>query len=234
MSLLALIREASAEIGISIPSALIGANDPQLDQLVALANREGKVLASRYNWQALTKEATFQTVAAEDQGDMSTIAPGYRFILNDTIWNRGSGQRVIGPESAVSWSQMKGQAAMGPYARFRIAGDKLKFLPVPAAGQTCALEYVTENWALAGGTAFASDADVALIDEDMLTLGVIWRWKRAKGFGWDADYEEYEQQVRGAIGRDGMKPTLNLNGALSWGVATSEWDEWQFPIRVTP
>lgn len=107
MSLLSIVRQACAEIGITQPGSVVGSNDPQLIQLLALANREGANLATRYNWQALTKEAAFTTLATEIQGAVTTIAPGFKFVLNDTIWNRSLRRPVYGPLSPQRWQQLK-------------------------------------------------------------------------------------------------------------------------------
>jgi hypothetical protein len=122
----------------------------------------------------------------------------------------------------------------GPFNSFRIQGDSILFFPVPVAGQTCAFEYITKNWITlnAGGTGqtFANDADVPLMDEQILALGAIWRWKAAKGFAYQEDEKKYELRLMDAKARDAGKPTLSLAGAKyeiqpvvivpagSWGV----------------
>lgn len=64
---LQLIQQAANEIGIPEPSQIIGAQDEQSKQLLALSQREGKdfsVLANKNGgWQALHKEYSFTTVA---------------------------------------------------------------------------------------------------------------------------------------------------------------------------
>ena len=69
------------------------------------------------------------------------------------------------------------------------------------------------NWCESnGGTGqqvWSDDTDVGRIDEELLTLGLIWRWKAMKGFSYQEEFNEYERQVADAIARDGTKAILN-------------------------
>ncbi len=218
MSLLTLVQSATRRLGLNVPSAVATATDPAVLQLMELASEEGQEMAARTNWSFLTQQATFTTVAAENQGLITSIAPGMKFIINDTIWNRSLRRPVFGPLPPQQWQQMEAMAMQGPWNQWRLMGQTLKFIPAPAAGQTCAFEYVSRNWALAGDgvtgkSSFSADSDTALLDENIMVLGLIWRWRAAKGLEFGADYSKYESKVLDAIGRDGAKPILNMGDA---------------------
>lgn len=215
MSALSIVREVCKRIGITVPNTATGSADRQIVQLVALLNEEGQELAQRHDWQALVTEATFTTVAAESQGTLSDIAPGLKYIINDTIWNRSLRRPVYGPLTAQKWQQLKAMSMQGPWNQFRIVGNTIKFIPAPVAGQSCYFEYVTKNWCTSsdGATSrdgFTADDDVSLLDEQLLTLGLRWRWKAAKGLEYAEDFNSYERRVLDAIARDGSRDTLNL------------------------
>lgn len=197
-------------------SAVVASTDPQIVQLLALLNEEGQTLAEETDWQALTAEATFTTAATETQGALSTIAPGCKFIINDTIWNRTLRMPVFGPDSPQLWQQQQAMYYAGPWNQYRVRGGNIIFVPVPTAAQSCYFEYVSKNWVTlaAGGTAsaFAADGDTALLDEQLLEMGLIWRWKQVKGLDFDADYKKYERRVYNAKARDASRATLNLAG----------------------
>lgn len=215
MSCLSIVVDVCKRVGITVPNTATGSSDPQVIQLVALLNEEGKELAQRREWQALTQEATFTTVATEDQGAITTIAPGMKYIINDTIWNRDLRRPVFGPLGAQRWQQLKAMAMQGPWNQFRIVVNQLKMIPAPAAGQSCYFEYVTKNWcyATSGSTkaAFTEDEDETYLDEALLTLGLRWRWKAAKGLEYAEDFNSYERQVMDAMARDGGRDLLNYS-----------------------
>ena len=62
---------------------------------------------------------------------------------------------------------------------------------------------------------FTLDTDTTLLPEDLVIQGLRWRWKKEKGLDYAEDFRTYEMQVKDAIGRDGGKPTLHLDGSES-------------------
>lgn len=206
-------------IGITAPSTVSGSSDPQIIQLMSLGNEEGQDLSARYPWQALQNESTFVTVALEAQGAITTLAgTDFRYILNDIMWNRSLLRPVFGPLTPQDWQALKARNVTGPYAQFRIRGNSVKFIPVPAAGNTVAFEWISKNWVTlaASGTSatWAADADTGLIDEEIMAQGILWRWKAAKGLSYEEDYNKYERLVADQMVRDGGKPRLNLGGGM--------------------
>ncbi len=207
-------------------------------QFVQLLNKEGRALSTRYGWQALTREVTFTTLAAESQGTIASIVGGdhsARYIVNDTIWNRTKIWPVLGPKSPRNWQAYKSFTGTGPISEYRIRGNQLLFSPVPSAGDTCAFEYVDKMWCTdSGGTTFraavAADTDVMLLDEELMQQGLLWRWRAAKKLDYTEDFITYEHMVADAMARDGTKPVLSMAGPAneynpvvvvpigSWGV----------------
>lgn len=210
-----MVQDVCVRVGLSSPNAAAGSTELKVNQIVALVNEEGKELAARYQWTALTNEATFTTVAAETQASLNTIAPNLKYIINDTIWNRTLRRPVFGPLAAQRWQQVKALVMQGPWNQFRIRGGSILFIPVPTAGQSCYFEYVSKNWStdstgVTGKSSMTVDTDVSLLDEDIMTLGVIWRFKAAKGLSYAEDFNKYERRVIDAMARDGSKDVMNI------------------------
>lgn len=222
MNLLAIVRAACAELSLPQPSAVVGATDQTSVLMLALANSEGRDLARRYAWQALTYEATFTTVATESQGELADIVSGQlvRYIVNDTIWNRTTGEPVLGPRPGRIWQGYKAVTFASPFYEYRLRGNELLFIPTPTAGHTCAFEYVSRYWCTdsAGTTyrdAFAADTDLGLVDDELLLSGLLWRWRKAKGFDYAEEHMHHERQVADAMARDGTKAVLTLHETRS-------------------
>ena len=223
MNLLAIVKAACAELSLPQPGAVVGSTDSTAVLMLALANTEGRDLARRYGWQAITYEATFTTAATESQGTLASIigaSQELRYIVNDTIWNRTTGDPVLGPRSGRTWQAYKAQTFSAPVYEYRIRGNTLLFMPTPTAGQTCAFEYVSRYWCtdLAGTTyrdAFSADTDLCLVDDELVLMGLLWRWRKAKGFDYAEEHLAYERQVADAMARDGGKATLSLGGETS-------------------
>lgn len=221
-SVLNIIREVAPRLGIQRPNTATGSTDVQVQQLLSLLNEEGQELAARYDWEKLTKEKTFTTVASEDQGLLVggvilAAADGFEKILNDTMWDRTT-KYALHSSTAQRWQADKATITVGPYSRFRIRQGHLYMLPAPTAGLTVAFEYKTENWVQneAGDTfrsEFTVDTDVPLLDSRLLTLGLKWRWRAAKRLSYSEDYQTYELAVLDAMTKDGVKGPASLNGS---------------------
>jgi hypothetical protein len=87
--------------------------------------------------------------------------------------------------------------------------------PAPAADQEIYFEFITKNWISAADDSitrsrWALDTDYALLDEDIITLGVIWRWLKAKNFDYSEDFRTYEIRKMNAMARDGGKMRKTL------------------------
>lgn len=210
---LSIVQSVCKRVGLSSVSSAYSNSDAKIQQIVELCNESGQEVARRYPWQVLINEGTFTTVATEIQGAMSTIAPACDYIINDTIWNRSLRRPVFGPKVSQQWQQSKAFALNGPWSSYRIQGDSLRMYPVPTAGESCYFEYLTKNWITksVGGSAseWTNDADVPLLDDQMLILDTIWRWKAAKGLEYAEDFAKAERRIQDLMTRDAGKDWLN-------------------------
>ena len=217
MAVLEVIQNFCRRTGIPRPSTVTGSTDSQILQAMALLEEEGNDLARRHDWQGLTFEASHTTIAAEDQGAIATIASnGYRNIRNETIWDRTNNLPVCGPLNDKDWQAIKGMAATGARYRYRIRGGRLLITPTPTAGYSWYFEYTSKNWILgADGTTykqyFTLDTDTLLLPDDLLLMGLRWRWKKEKGLDYAEDFRSYEAQVMDAMGHDGGRKPVSMD-----------------------
>ena len=231
MSCLTVVQRTCQRLGLSVPAAVVTSTDQQVLQMLALLNEEGEELSERYPWSVMDLEATFTTVATP--ADMVTVAPGFKYLINDTMWDRTENTRIV-PINAREWQQVLSGNVAGAYTRFRIWQGAIYFYPDLAAGHDIAFEYQSKNWVLLASdgstaSAFAADADVALLDEAIMTMGLIWRFKQAKGFAYDEDFNKYERRVMDAMGRDGSKQRLDAGGTDRQLAITIPEGNWPLP-----
>lgn len=218
MSLLTMVQGVSTYLGLPKPNQIVGNTDPNIVQLLEIANTEGEDLASRYQWQALVKEGTFTLSLAENQGDINGTVitdEDFEYILNDTFWDRTTSLPVPGPLSSTDWQTLKSFPVTGPYFQYRIQGNQLKLDPTPTTANSMAFEYKSKFWCEdSGGTGQAewgADTDVGRLDEPLMKLGIRWRWLQRHGLAYAEDMRTYETRVANAMMRDGGKSRLKLN-----------------------
>jgi hypothetical protein len=217
MTLLEVVQQFCLRSGIPVPTTVTGSTDTQVLQIKALLEEEGADLSARGDWESLTNEATHTTVATESQGAISTLASnGFRHIINQTIWDRTDRLPVIGPINKRQWQALKAVVMTGPRYQFRIRGGLLMVNPEPVAGHAWAFEYISKNWIVSADgmsfrSLFAADTDEFLLPDDILLMGLRWRWMREKGLDYSELFATYEMQVKDAVGRDGGKQILYMD-----------------------
>jgi hypothetical protein len=219
MTLLTICQDAANEIGVPSPNAVIGSTDTTAIQLLAAANREGKNLVTGYDWEVLVKEENHTAIANESQGRLSAIATDFERFSNNTMWNRTSDRKFYGPLNNTEWQTLKGSVQSGITNYFRIRGGKLLMNPVPTVGDAIYFEYISEWWVDTTGngdanaTRYAADANTTILDENLITLGVIWRFLKQKGLPYDNQLQEYQIKLFEKQAKDGAKPIIRMSGS---------------------
>ena len=217
MTLLTMINQAQSRLSLPRSSVAITSTDEAVQQLVSLANEEGEDLRDHphWAWEAITKETTFTAVAAAVQTDSAAKPSDYHRIINDTFFNRSQQRRVTGPLTAEEWQAQQSLTTQLLTDAFRFRGGDLLLTPTPTAGDTYAYEYVSKNWCeTSGGTeqsSWQNDTDVGILSEEIMILGIIWRYRKAKGFDYAEEFRNYQTRVEQAIMRDGGKRIIDFS-----------------------
>lgn len=219
-TLLDIIRRFMERTGLPKPAFSIGNTDVQVTQILGLLEEatEELVMRNARGWQVLNREAVFVTKAQEIQGSLSDLAPGFRLVINDTLFNRTTRLPIYGPLMPMERQATKALQTAGPYYRYWIANDQLHFYPIPPAGQTIAFEYSsTASWASSTPPVTYSeypetDTAVCLFPKPVVIAQLRWRWKKEKGLDYAQDFDSAELLLNAAIAADGTRRVINMGG----------------------
>lgn len=210
-TLLSIIQDACDVIGLARPASVVGGSDQNVRTMLGIANREGRELAQRFDWQVLQTTHTFLSVATEEQ---SAIPSDFDRFMDESFWNRSQNRPVLGPISAEEWEALSATSVPAVTDIFRRYGNLIFIKPAPTAGETYAYGYVSKNWVYADdGTlksAFTLDTDIPLLSDELITLGVIWRFARSRGLDYSEDRQTYERAVSRMFARDGGRRTMEF------------------------
>lgn len=216
MTALSIVENACSRLGLTKPTIVFTSTDAQIIQLRDLMNEEILDLGEK-PWTKITKEKTFTTVAQAVQ--TSSVPSDFSRYLDDTMWNRTTRTKMVGPVSAEEWQALQAMTIISiPQAVFRFRGGDILIYPSPTAGQTGAYEYVSDLLVYASGgstptkTIFSVDTDTCVFDEDLVTAGVRWRFLSAKGFDYAEAFRTYEGMKQTLFARDGGKRKVYLGG----------------------
>lgn len=219
MTLLTIVQDALNEIGdTEAPSSVVGNANQTAKQSLALANRALKEIARRTKWQPLSRTATITTVASQQE---YSLPSDFRGIVNNTMWNTTQ-RREVCYVDAPNWAFLESFTTADTVSLFyRIFrdpsgnGQKVQLFPTPGAVETITYEYISDALtATSGGTLqgqeFLADTDTALLDEDLVTLGLKWRFLKSKGYPYAEEFADYERAIADVIMQTGS-PTISLS-----------------------
>ncbi len=217
LSLLSLVQSAAPKIGIEKPASVVGNNDPQVVTLLEYANEEGEILARGGHWEQITKEATFTAVAASEQ--TGAFPSDFISFINGSFYNRSSRREVFGPITPQQWQREQATViASGIHDFFRVRGGEILMTPDPAVGDTMAFEYISTLWVdtdadgVGDSAVWVADTDTSVLEERLMTLGLIWRFREKSGIPWETAFQKYENEVDKALARQRGAPFLTLDG----------------------
>lgn len=214
LNVLGIASQAYGELGLPAPSQVVGGNNPDGAQILALLNREGNELARMdMTWPVLRGEQLITLVPGTQAYNFPTDILYYRPA---TAWDRSTHWRMVGPLSDREWQALRsGIIVASPRMRFRLYGGQLQIDPVPTSADTIVFEYVSKNWCQSasgtGQSAFAADTDLPLLPDDLFVLGLKWRTLAARGFNYTEEKALYEQA------RDALSAKINMSDALDLG-----------------
>lgn len=210
MSLLTICQAAAGACGFAAPSTIVGSSDDTAVLLLRLLNKGGKKLAWK-PWSVLQKEYTFSTVAAQPS---YAFPADYGYFQDYTAWDRTQFWTLRGSLDASEWQRYKsGTQTTTPRTRFRIKGGAIYLDPTPAGIDALVIEYVSANWVTDGVTtfsAFSTDTQTSLIDEDLLELDLTWRFLERKGLAYAEAKDEFDVVYESTFGRDVPKNPINI------------------------
>lgn len=227
MTTLTIIQDAQNALGLVQSDQVFGTYDNTAKLMAALLNREARRLANKFQWQALVKEETFTTSAAEDQGSLEALCGDgdYLALLPETMYNTTLRVPVRGPNDPRTWQDRKAYQLSGPYPEYRIRGGKLLFYPVPAADQVVRFEYKSAFWAynVAGTPAVTTwkeyttaDDDQIVYDHDLMVAAVVMRYLQKNNL--PANEGEYLSLLTAAQRSERSSQTLSASGRRNYSV----------------
>jgi hypothetical protein len=131
------------------------------------------------------------------------------------MYDRTEQLPVCGPRSGQSWQMEKASPTNSTPYHFRLWQGGLYFQPAPPAGNTIAFEYSSSFSILKADTTYArrftADEDQCVLDDEIILLGLKWRWHRAQGMSFKQEFDDFEYRLTNYLSRDNSAPALQLS-----------------------
>lgn len=184
MSLLTVCEALALNVGMQKPTSVIGSAEREHEEMLQFAHEAGEELARRVDWGELTKIATITGDGA--QGVTAFPADFSRMVRHNGV---RVGAATVRPLNRAEWNTL--EQVEGTPRYYLLEDGEISLWPYLATGSTATAYYQSKEWTSVG-EAFTADTDTSLINEDLLTKGLIARWRRQKGMDYADQEAEYE------------------------------------------
>lgn len=231
MTILSIVQNVAPVIGIPRPLAIVGSTSAQVNRLLGLANIGGRSLARSWAWNALTRRVTFNGTAANAQANQPPV-DFQRFPMTQRIWSVQRRTWLVGPASPNEWDGILTRPQIAYPGYWYMLDGLINIAPAPATTDTFTYSYVSKNWIRPQGAppdhsadiaAWGADTDTALLDESLLELDLIWRFKQATQLDYAEDMTTFEREKEKAIGRDPGPKEITTTDPYSEGPPEGYW-----------
>ena len=222
-TLLSLCANVAKAVGAQTPTAIISSTDQTAQRMFQAIKQECNFLVRRFAWSALRREATITTVASTAS---YALESDFHRVVDDTAWDNNNHWQMGGSATAQEWQFFKRATATRPVTRrrFRLMWNpstktrQIFIDPTPSDVATLYYDYVSNQYCQAtGGGALKAewsvDTDVPLLDDDLIELGVKYRYLRARGLPHASEHQEYRAALLRAIGSDKPARTVDFSGS---------------------
>jgi len=231
LSFLSAAQSAAIRLGVNKPSAFFSGTGRFEQEIVDLANEVATDIIKAHDWRALVKQHSMVgdgvTTAFDlpsdydrmpknaDVGRMNWYTWGYVDAPDLNFWN----------------DLINGLASPSP-GYWIMLGGQMQFIPPVSADTTAEFYYVSKAIAIDADTAavkneFTKDGDTFVLDERLLTLGLIWRWRAMKRLDYTEDMKNYEIRLDQLSGEDkGARITRMGKRAIDYNA------NWAYPRNL--
>lgn len=223
MSILTVMQSAAIRLVGRKPITFFGATQTFELEITELANEVAGDIAGAHDWQALTKIGTFTgddvTATFSKPADYDRMLLGAEMADEASwFWNY---TRV---KSLNDWLQIQ-NGSMTPASPgwWILLEDQFRFDPAPATGTAAQFPYISTQWARASDlspkSAFTTDTDTYVLDDKLLMLGIIWRWREMKQLTTGGEKENFDRSFSELAARDAGSRTLRTPSRRRPGVS---------------
>lgn len=230
MTVLSACQDAIARLVARRPDTVFASSDEICVEIASLANEAAADIAKAADWRALTKlkiingDGVTQNWPLPD--DYDRMVNGLDIHSGTWVWMRYQPVRTLD-----DWLDLQSLLPAIPPGYWIIMNGQMSFLPVISTDDDARFYYISNQWAKSkngnGKGAFDNDTDLFLLEDRLLTLALIWRWKSMKGLDYQEDIRNYDMALSQAMARDRGARVIRKGGgirSLNVGVA------WPWPL----
>jgi hypothetical protein len=204
MSLLTVFQQAcTSGIALEKPAAVYGSTTREHIELANIANEIAAMIAASHEWQILNKIAVITGDGTTE--DFALPADYDRQLDKSQLWSTSLETPLSPISDRDEWLGLDIKSFDFIINAWIIYAGEIHIKPPLASAVQVKYFYQSDLWGLNGSTPiseFTADTDTFRIDERLLKLGIIWKWREMKGLPYAEDLATYERLLAKLIMRD--------------------------------
>lgn len=222
MSILDVAKYVAPRIGLEVPTQFIASTSREHVELQELVRDTAAMIAQGTPWQKLSGIHTITGDATTEDWD---LPDDYDWMPDgNNVWSSAFQSALCKVIDADAWLQRLVQSSTTSLNEWIIYGNQIHIRQALASGVTAKFFYQNNKYAASsGGTpqvTFTADTDTFRLDERLLKLGVIWRWKADKGMPYAEHMEDFETLKAQLVARDKGSTVLRVGAGRVMGDTT--------------
>lgn len=225
MTLLTVAKDVALDVGLEEPVQLFGSTEREHRELIRIAGKALREILNYHEWSVLKKEYTFTgdgvTRAFSMPADYHRMPKSAGMYSSTQL---GSTLAHVIDES--EWLRREVNGFTTTLGEWIVYGGQMHFRPAPALGEEIKFFYISDQL-VTGKSAFTADADTFVMDEELLRLAMVWKWKVEKGMHVGEDLINFQNEASVQAGNDKGSKILTM-GNRRGGFA----DVYAFPRAV--
>lgn len=220
MTALSAMRDASVLLIKRKPDVFFSSTGRFEMELTTLLNQVAKDIAEANDWQSLMK---ISELAGDGVTESFPMPADYsRMMLASSMADAHSWFLGYTHVTDINdWLAFKrGAMAWVPPGVWTLMDNRFQFLPPVSSGTKALLPYISKNIVRASDgslkSEFTADSDTFVLDERLLTLALIWRWRETNHLDSTGDQLNFEKVLSEKAGRDKGARAIRKGGNYDW------------------
>jgi hypothetical protein len=212
----------------AVPSTIVGNSSPTAVLLKNCAQDVGRALERDYKWQALKKSYTFAT---SDGVTAYDLPEELRRFANMTIYSSTDQWPLINVSDA-RWRELQSGIVVSSIRfQFSVFANQINVNPAPdATSVNIVFDYYTkyfcESSAGTGLDRWTADTDVPRLDDNLMTLGIRYRYLARQGLPYEEEKGEFLSAISSLRADDRPQDIIDVGivpSRLPVNVADGGW-----------
>lgn len=214
MNILQIVQSACLSLDLERPQSLFSSTDRTWQEMGDCVNTALRQIVDEYDWQKLIRTAVITgngvATAFPLPDDFSRMVKDASLIGQNWIF-----YPAMMMDDFNQWLEMLNYPVSSWQQKWMIFGGNVNVIPVLPNAQTLTYGYISENAVNSNGSAkaeFTMDTDTFALDDELLRLAIIWNWKQAKGYDFQAELAKYQERYEKQRFRDVGSPQTLITG----------------------